>query len=95
MTAPNANRKVKVASGYPPVPSTAVIAGLTVPVFVVTGDDDRVVPTADSIRLAEDTAASLEVFEACGHIAQEECPGQFLAMMARFRSNLTTPAGAD
>jgi pimeloyl-ACP methyl ester carboxylesterase len=72
-----------------------VIAGLKVPVFVVTGDDDRVVPTADSIRLAEDTTAELEVFEACGHIAHEECPEQFLAMMARFRLNLPAAAGSD
>jgi pimeloyl-ACP methyl ester carboxylesterase len=52
---------------------------LAMPVLVVTGDDDRIVPTANSLRLAPRIpSAELVVVEACGHIAHEECPEVFL-----------------
>ncbi len=55
------------------------------PVLVVTGDDDRIVPTADSIRLAgELKGARLAVFEQCGHVPQEECPEPFLQAVVPF-----------
>ncbi len=55
------------------------------PVLVVTGDDDRIVPTADSIRLAgEIKDAGLVVFEQCGHVPQEECPESFLQAVEPF-----------
>ena len=49
---------------------------LTLPVFIVTGDDDRVVPTAESVRLAGEVpgAGSTAVLLNCGHVPQEECP---------------------
>ena len=52
------------------------LAQSQVPFLVVSGDDDRVVPTKDNIRLAEEIGAQLELFEACGHVPQEECPNQ-------------------
>ena len=52
---------------------------LTLPVLVVSGDDDRIVPTADSVRLASELPnAELIVFPACGHVPQEECPQAFM-----------------
>jgi pimeloyl-ACP methyl ester carboxylesterase len=52
---------------------------LDLPILVVAGDDDRIIPTDDSIRLAgELPEASLAVMENCGHVPQEECPNQFL-----------------
>lgn len=58
---------------------------LAVPVLVVTGDDDRIVPTEDSLRLAEDVpGAQLVVFSACGHLPQEECPQAFLDTVMPF-----------
>ncbi len=58
---------------------------LTIPVLVVTGDDDRIVPTSQSIQLAEDIPnAKLVVFEDCGHVPQEECPQQFLDAVIEF-----------
>lgn len=58
---------------------------LKMPVLVVTGDDDRVVPTENSQRLAEDIpGAQLVVFENCGHVPQEECPGPFLRAVGPF-----------
>jgi pimeloyl-ACP methyl ester carboxylesterase len=45
------------------------------PVLVVTGENDLVVPASQSIALADDLPnAEVVVFPACGHLAQEECP---------------------
>ncbi len=56
-----------------------------VPVLVVTGDDDRIVPTEQSIRLAgEIPGAQLVVIPECGHVPQEECPGPFLEAVEAF-----------
>ena len=62
-----------------------VVAGLSMPVMVVTGDDDRIVPTAQSVRLGRELpGAKLVVFERCGHVPQEECPQAFLAAVEPF-----------
>ena len=56
-----------------------------VPTLVITGDDDRVVPTAESMQLAVDIpGAVLGVMENCGHVPQEECPVQFLQAVDQF-----------
>lgn len=63
-----------------------------VPTLVVTGDDDRVVPTTESIRLAQELPnAQLVVLPACGHVPQEECPGPFLEAVGRFLEGLGGP----
>ena len=52
---------------------------LTVPVLLVTGDDDRVVPTEDTLRLAElIDGAQLAVLERTGHVPHEESPVAFV-----------------
>ncbi len=62
---------------------------LGVPVLVITGDDDRIVPTEQSIRLAgEIPGAELVVIPNCGHVPQEECPVEFLAAVESFLARL-------
>lgn len=57
----------------------------SIPTLVVTGDDDRIVPTADSVALAKRIpGARLEVLAACGHVPQEECPEAFLDVVNGF-----------
>ena len=52
---------------------------LQLPVLVITGDDDRIVPTEQSIRLAGELPnAELVVVPNCGHVPHEECPAEFL-----------------
>ncbi len=65
------------------------VGELTVPALVITGDDDRIVPTEESLRLASDLPnATLAVIPQCGHVPQEECPEPFLeAMRAFLRAN--------
>jgi pimeloyl-ACP methyl ester carboxylesterase len=58
---------------------------LRLPVLVITGDDDRIVPTAESLRLAEEIpGAQLAVIPDCGHVPQEECPQRFLQAVQGF-----------
>ncbi len=65
------------------------LSELKMPVLVVTGDDDRIVPTASSLRLAREIpSASLTVFGACGHVPQEECPDQFMQSVETFLSTI-------
>jgi len=55
------------------------------PVLVITGDDDRIVPTEQSVRLAgEIQNAELVVISQCGHLPHEECPAEFLQAVADF-----------
>jgi pimeloyl-ACP methyl ester carboxylesterase len=58
---------------------------LQLPVLVLTGDDDRIVPTEQSVRLASELPdAELVVFPQCGHVPQEECPEAFLQAVEDF-----------
>lgn len=67
----------------------ARLGGLELPVLVITGDDDRIVPTADSVRVASEIpGAELVVIPACGHVPQEECPDAFLEAVEAFLSGL-------
>jgi pimeloyl-ACP methyl ester carboxylesterase len=57
------------------------------PILVITGDDDRIVPTAESIRLADELPnAELVVVENCGHIPHEERPDAFMQAVRDFIS---------
>lgn len=68
---------------------------ITMPTLVVTGDDDRIVPTASSIRLARELPdAELAVIPECGHVPQEECPGAFLDAVNAFLDSEPLAAGA-
>lgn len=65
------------------------LAEFTLPVLVITGDDDRIVPTADSIRLAgELPAASLVVIPQAGHVPHEERPDLFMQAVNEFLATL-------
>lgn len=58
---------------------------LRMPVLVITGDDDRIVPTELSLQLAADIpGAELVVISNCGHVPHEECPSEFMAAVTTF-----------
>jgi pimeloyl-ACP methyl ester carboxylesterase len=62
---------------------------LTMPVLVVTGDDDRIVPTERSVRLVGELPdADLVVIHNCGHVPHEECPDPFLEAVVPFLESL-------
>jgi pimeloyl-ACP methyl ester carboxylesterase len=63
----------------------ALLSEFNLPILVVTGDDDRIVPTADSIRLAGTLpGAELVIIPAAGHVPQEEQPGKFMEAILVF-----------
>lgn len=52
---------------------------LNLPVLVITGDDDRIVPTAQSLQLVQDIpGAALAVIAQAGHLPHEEQPAAFM-----------------
>jgi len=58
---------------------------LKLPILVITGDDDRIVPTEQSIRLADELPdARLEVITEAGHVPHEEQPLAFIQAVNRF-----------
>ena len=58
---------------------------LNLPVLVLTGDDDRIVPTEESLRLgAEIPGASLVVIPNAGHVPHEEKPDEFMQAVREF-----------
>jgi pimeloyl-ACP methyl ester carboxylesterase len=58
---------------------------LNLPVLVLTGDDDRIVPTEESIRLGgEIPGASLVVIPNAGHLPHEEKPDEFMQAVREF-----------
>jgi pimeloyl-ACP methyl ester carboxylesterase len=62
---------------------------LNLPCLVITGDDDRIVPTKDSLRLARELPnASLIVVENAGHVPHEEKPQQFMEAVTNFMNDL-------
>ena len=59
------------------------------PVLVITGDDDRIVPTEQSLRLAAELPdAQLVLIPDCGHVPHEECPAAFLEAVRAFLADL-------
>lgn len=62
---------------------------LQMPVLVISGDDDRIVPLEDSLRLGEAIrGAETAVLPNCGHLPQEECPDAFMQAVIPFVEQL-------
>jgi len=63
---------------------------ITIPVMVITGDDDRIVPTLDSIRLAGELQdAQLVIIPNAGHLPHEERPAEFMEAVNRFLQEIS------
>jgi pimeloyl-ACP methyl ester carboxylesterase len=65
------------------------LGDLSVPVVIITGDDDRVVATEDSVELALLIPGSaLEIIPHSGHLPHEETPLQFMDRVKRVLPDL-------
>ena len=65
------------------------LAEITMPTLVITGDDDRIVPTEQSLRLADELPnAELKVIAQSGHLPHEEKPLEFMQAVTEFLSTL-------
>ena len=64
------------------------------PILLITGDDDRLVPPENTIALQNLlTGSELVVIPDCGHVPQEECPGQFIEAVEDFLHRNTNSVG--
>jgi len=62
---------------------------LKLPILVITGEADRIIPTADSIALAAKLPdARLAIIQAAGHVPQEEQPAAFMQQVESFLAAL-------
>ncbi|SDB95325.1 Pimeloyl-ACP methyl ester carboxylesterase [Geotoga petraea] len=58
---------------------------IEVPTLVITGDNDVIVPTEQSIKLSKDIKNSkLVILENTGHLPQEENPVEFIQVVEKF-----------
>ncbi|MBK9207939.1 MAG: alpha/beta hydrolase [Anaerolineales bacterium] len=65
------------------------VSEITMPALVITGDDDRIVPTEQSLRLAQELPnATLNVIAQSGHLPHEESPLEFMQAVTDFLSTL-------
>lgn len=65
------------------------VGELTLPTLVITGDDDRIVPTEQSLQLADALPnAQLVVVPQCGHVPHEEHPDLFMQAVTEFLATL-------
>lgn len=61
------------------------LEGLRMPVLFITGDDDRIVPTSETRKIAARLpGATLVVIPECGHLPQEERPDAFVQAVSSF-----------
>jgi pimeloyl-ACP methyl ester carboxylesterase len=64
---------------------------IEVPVLVITGEDDRIVPQEESVRVARKIPhAELMVISYAGHLPHEETPEEFFKVVNNFIKNLST-----
>ena len=62
---------------------------LKMPVLVLTGDDDRIVPTEQSLWLGRQIpGAKLVVIQGSGHLSHEEKPAEFMQTVQDFLNGL-------
>lgn len=72
------------------------LGDLEMPTLIITGDDDQIVPTAETIKAAGMIrGAELVVIPDCGHVPQEECPQQFMQAVESFLENLNEEESND
>lgn len=65
------------------------IGDLKMPVLVITGDNDKIIPVEQSIQVADAIPqAQLQILPNCGHVPQEECPDEFLEVVDSFLQSL-------
>ena len=65
------------------------LSEITMPTLIITGDDDRIVPTEQSLRLADELPnAELKVIAQSGHLPHEEKPLEFMQAVTEFLATL-------
>ena len=70
-------------------PAKLQLAELKMPVIVIAGDDDRIIPTKYSVQASKDIPGSqLVLLPGCGHVPHEECSTAFMNAVVKFLENV-------
>ncbi len=65
------------------------LSDVGVPVLVVSGSEDTIVPTADAERLAAELPdATFALMEGCGHVVHEECASHFVELVSSWLADV-------
>jgi len=65
------------------------VGKIDAPTLVIAGDDDRIIPTPEHARLANEIRnADFVLLAQCGHVPQEEQPEGFLKAVESFLNTL-------
>lgn len=84
------------AMAHRPLNLAAHLHHIHQPVLIITGDDDRVIFTRQSIRLAQAIPqAELAIIPSCGHLPHEESPAEFLDVVLPFLAKHAQPTQAN
>ncbi len=71
------------APAYPEM--RALVSQLTIPVFIIGGEDDGLIRPTYFESIARDIpGARLILLAGCGHVPHEECPLEFMSAVAKF-----------
>ncbi|KAH7537708.1 hypothetical protein FEM48_Zijuj03G0121600 [Ziziphus jujuba var. spinosa] len=66
-------------------PLTKRLHEISCPVLIITGDNDRLVPSWNAVRLSRAIpGARLEVIKHCGHLPHEEKKDEFISVVQKF-----------
>ena len=77
-------------------PYAAVIRGLSIPVLIVWGEHDDVIPLSYGQRLNIELPRSiLHVIAGAGHVPHRDAPEEFSALVLQFLAKLRSSAGRD
>ena len=66
-----------------------VLGVISIPVLVISGEGDRIIPLVESQRMAAELPDAQQVTLAnCGHVPQEECPEKFLPPLLEYMGRI-------
>ena len=69
----------------PPYPELRpLLPNLTVPTFIIAGEDDRLIRSWYFEAISQEIPAHLVLLPGCGHVPHEECPDAFMREVVKF-----------
>lgn len=85
LRAENWDRALYELTFAPPYPELRpLLPNLSVPVFIIGGEDDRIIRPWYFEAIAGEIPAPLVLLSGCGHVPHEECPERFMAEAIKF-----------
>jgi pimeloyl-ACP methyl ester carboxylesterase len=85
LQAENWDRALYELTFAPPYPELRpLLPNLTVPTFIIAGEDDRLIRSWYFEAIAKEIPAPLVLLPKCGHVPHEECPDRFMEEVVKF-----------